>query len=330
MLPTPGRVAASTGSFTAVGVPSWRVAYLDAGRPFVVDSSSRKSRALGRGGHGYPSDPHWSPDGASLSFVEGSRLYVVSAAGGTPKSLIPFRGGSAVAWSPDSSRLAVLDGNRLLMIVVGSGRVDSLVRFKNWRRGNPVRPTLAWSPDGRKLACECWRGLYTLSADGSDLRLLVRSDRETDGGVSWSPDGRLIAFKGPCGDVLGDIYCDLDVMAPDGSQRRRLVGVRLEHGPFPDSPSWLPHSNVIATGFNGAHGAVLVNATTGHRRFLPVPSAELLAVGSSSGTIAIECTYTYRCLRKPRLFLIDPRSGRQRRFELPAGVVGTESDLWVR
>src|SRR5262249_3428397 len=151
-------------------------------------------------------------DGASLSFAQSSRLYVVRAAGGTPKSLVPIHGGSptgsspVVAWSPDSSRLAVLDGDRLLMILVGSGRVYPLVRFQNWHRGIPAQLTLAWSPDGRKLACDCERGLYTLSPDGSDLRLLVHSDRETDGGVSWSPDGRLIAFKGPCGDVLGDVY----------------------------------------------------------------------------------------------------------------------------
>jgi Tol biopolymer transport system component len=51
----------------------------------------------------------------------------------------------------------------------------------------------SWSPDGRRIAFETLDGIYVVSVDGSDKRLIAEG-RESP---AWSPRGGKIAFSGP-------------------------------------------------------------------------------------------------------------------------------------
>lgn len=151
------------------------------------------------------SEPHWSPDGKQIAFMEASvekryRLAIVPSARGEITYPVPGRDGQGVpTWSPDGTKIAfgepmwrhpptqmalhVYDfGSRLLSTLPGSSGL--------W--------TARWSPDGRYIAA--------LRVDPSDispeLRLfdvarqtwqsLVRLDRINE--PTWSRDGKYIYF----------------------------------------------------------------------------------------------------------------------------------------
>jgi Tol biopolymer transport system component len=69
-------------------------------------------------------------------------------------------------------------------------------------------------PDGRRIAFGCDRGVCTMNADGSHVRLLARHG----GSPAYSPDGRRIVFKGDYGENRG-----IFVVNADGTHRRQLT-----------------------------------------------------------------------------------------------------------
>jgi Tol biopolymer transport system component len=151
----------------------------------------------------------------------------------------------AGAWSPDGRRVAFtrrlgLDLEERLYVINADG--------SGQQRLTPAQPDAydygpAWSPDGRRLVfvrsvspeTEA-AGLFTISAEGGDLRQLTHGD---DSSPAWSPDGDLIAFarreRG-----ASAVY----VVQPDGGELRRLgTG---------DAPSWSPDSTRIMVASSGA------------------------------------------------------------------------------
>ncbi len=80
-------------------------------------------------------------------------------------------------------------------------------------RGGPVRtltqvpgtePTLAWSPDGARIAFPSEFSIVLLPAVGKGPVRLVRLPMAWDGstlvGLQWSPDGSKLAFSRTSGD----------------------------------------------------------------------------------------------------------------------------------
>lgn len=184
---------------------------------YVVDTDGTRTR-LTRAGTSYSGS--FSPDGdkvvydvvdARLDVFRGG-LYVVDATGGTPTLLAPADGPTALsdpAWSPDGSRIAFIEAT----VVGETGRGEPIYR----------------------------RTLSVVNADGTRRRALIdlgREDRSPTGwarGLTWSPDGSLLAFSSADLDPDHRGAYQIYVVNADGSQLRRLTD-----SPHNDNPAFSP------------------------------------------------------------------------------------------
>ncbi len=144
--------------------------------------------------------PAWSPDGKTLVFqgcvpaTTHCGLVSMGADGSDPRLLTSSPGDTAPAFSPDGTKLAFMSAERdgdweIYVLEVKTGRGSRLTSSPD------IDGLPAWSPDGRCLAFLSHRGgrwgIYTMRADGSDVRLLTTlSDSIGDWmehSLSWGP-----------------------------------------------------------------------------------------------------------------------------------------------
>ncbi|HYM09211.1 MAG TPA: CehA/McbA family metallohydrolase [Bryobacterales bacterium] len=162
-------------------------------------------------------DPAWSPDGSHLAFSLFGSIWSAPAEGGEAQQVSASPGYHAhPAWSPKGDTIAFVRGNApagpvpkipgaLLLVDVASGREREI------RTPHPVSGTLAWSPDGTKLACalrvnDSAASLYEITAADGSLRAIqqlpqpIRTvDASTWVGVAWNPKRPEIFFSGQRG-----------------------------------------------------------------------------------------------------------------------------------
>ena len=141
--------------------------------------------------------PMWSPDGASIAYISEPNPISVE---NLDEDINPLHG--IPYWS---SRWGVL--GRLLVRNLATGRLNSVTRSIGDRVA--AHPPV-WSPDGGRIAFVVYedhksshesldgktvrrRAVYTVKADGSDLRRISDAYSEP----SWSPDGRRLALAVP-------------------------------------------------------------------------------------------------------------------------------------
>ena len=141
-------------------------------------------------------DIAWAPDGRSLAFVNGDRIFTISIDG---SDLREVARGVFPTWTPDGEHIVFASGlyrgpdlDIAVIQVDGTG-----LRFL----GRGLYPDV--SPSGDEVAYSTPVGVFVQPLDGGARRLVVR-----DGfGPVWSPDGRFLAFTrytdcsgghGPC------------------------------------------------------------------------------------------------------------------------------------
>ena len=163
--------------------------------------------------------PAWSPDGSEIAFVRGRSvpsvlivrpgdLFVMKADGSDVRRLTRGWLDATPAFSPDGSELVFSrarsfdsSSRGLWVMRVPGGSPRQLTHTFDSLDGAP-----AWSPDGARIAFVRLKresmydgavALYVMNRDGTHLRRIIdyRYFSFFSFPVSWSPDGRTIAFE---------------------------------------------------------------------------------------------------------------------------------------
>jgi serine/threonine protein kinase/Tol biopolymer transport system component len=171
----------------------WRANRDGSGRVQLTDSSM------------YPLNPHWSPDGSQILFMDmdshgAVKSYVVSSEGGGPQRIMPEDNGfqSDPGWSPDGRKIVFSNGGlgnqgiaELRVLDIASHSVTVLPGSAGIA-GSP-----RWSPDGRYIAATSTEHpslqIYDTKTQQWSVLLKIGQNTPVDYPV-WSRDSRSIYF----------------------------------------------------------------------------------------------------------------------------------------
>ena len=146
--------------------------------------------------------PSWSPDGKQIAFdsttanrdFSVSRLYVISL--DEKRHVTDLGNGVMPTWSSDSKRIAfMLNPNNPTGLPSGIWVTDPTGTETQWlgEGGSP-----RWSPRGDLIATADYgrqRAVYLIDVESGERRRLFNSDdNQSRSRLTWSPDGRRLAF----------------------------------------------------------------------------------------------------------------------------------------
>jgi WD40 repeat protein len=142
--------------------------------------------------------PDWSPDDKQLAYQHyggGGVKYGIWVQNLDGRGRDWVTRGVSPRWSPDASKMAFTDGEGLKVLDLVSLETQSLLD-ESFRI---VNVGFDWAPDGNRLAFVGNHNgvseLFVISAEGSTKGLASRATGDLSPIVSWSPDGKRIAFS---------------------------------------------------------------------------------------------------------------------------------------
>lgn len=201
-------------------------------------------------------DKTYSPDGKSIALsssahADGSQVYLVSAAGGAPKLMVPETPSYFHAFSPDGKYLAFVarrHGNfDLFRIPVEGGRQEQLTTNTAYDDGPDYSPDGKWIyfNSNRSGKWQVWRMPASGAGDNDSAAEQVTFDEVEDWFPHCSPDGKWLVF----------------VSFPKGTKTHdnRMPGVELRMIPLPGDKIEKTQSRLLLT-FFGGQGTINVNS----------------------------------------------------------------------
>jgi|SRR5208283_544515 len=217
-----------------------------AGRLCIVDLSGKDAPVCVEGGPIYQ-QPQWSPDGNKIAFsgcldewCNEFEIFTVDSDGSGVRQLTHIPSGELdeenrrkflpTPWTPKQSLTA--EG-----------------KLKYRQKSSSPR----WAPDSKRIVFDGWEGIYTMNADGSDLRQILK-DPACRYPV-WSPDGTKIMYvclrggggtKLPLGGILNykSPVSNIYVCNADGTGEAQVT-----HNTYPANDDRAP-LNVTIQGFD--------------------------------------------------------------------------------
>ena len=180
--------------------------------------------------------PSWSPDGRRVAFVsEYGGLFVWDTRSQARVKITDLADSVErdPAWSPDGGRIAYVRDD--------IASVNPTVWVMNADGGRQRQVATgqhpAWSPGGGRLAFSRGGEIYTMAADGGDVRR-VTFDADDDTRPSWSPDGSRLLWLSPSPGNGVDVW----IGDADGGRSVR----RVTFGGGVSEAVWSPDGTQIA------------------------------------------------------------------------------------
>ena len=187
------------------------------------------------------SQPRWSPDGKTLSFVssrqgaKGGQVWLLNIGiGGEAEKITDIKGGvSSVAWAPDGKRLALVVNDP-----------DSAADSANAKPKPIVVDKYQFKQDGQGFLGPLHAHLWVFDLSTRKAEQITRGGTD-DGGPAWSPDGKWIAFVS-AREPDAERYDNDDVYVveavKDATPRRLTTFQGSDGGPL----SWSPDGSSVA------------------------------------------------------------------------------------
>jgi TolB protein len=216
-----------------------RIVYLDGTSVMTMNADGTNPTQVNK----YPAtyrQPKWSPDGTRILYAVGTvgvdkaELYTMRPDGSDVVKVFSQPGGAAGgSWSPDGTRLAVVVGDNPYTTASEAALWSvTLTDGKATKVADGSYGT-AWSPDGKRIAFSrsvqasssvCPMGgtpcseIFTIAADGSDLRQVSTGDPKYQVAPVWSPDGTRLLYT-----LVSGTSADIYSMRLDGTDVRNLT-----------------------------------------------------------------------------------------------------------